>query len=171
MCLEIDGHFSEFAMFSYSERGISFAFSRDARFAAPKETTADVTKEEAMKIVTIRFLVCACFLQTNKQYKIFHLLKLHIDFVLSNSNTHKTRAANDRVIVRGEDIIATKLAIGITERHSLDDISLRVGVDGSSRSHLLSGNLEHSSKLNHQLVLLHLGSNTDRSRASHSMMN
>lgn len=61
MCLEIDGHFSEFAVLSYSERGIPFAFSRDARIAAPKETTADVTKEEAMKIATIRFLVCSCF--------------------------------------------------------------------------------------------------------------
>ena len=99
------------------------------------------------------------------------LQELHVDLSLGHSHAHQVGLAEER-IVRSTLIEHTGLSVGHTEWSSLQQLSLGVGVDSSSRSEsLFGGDLEHTGELDGELALLGLLRNTKGTRQHHTIVN
>ena len=98
------------------------------------------------------------------------LQELHVDLVLGHSDSHQVVLAEERSV--GSVLVEQAgLSVGHSEGSSLQQLSLGVGVDGTTgRESLLGGHLEHSGELDGELAVLGLLGDTEGARQHHSVV-
>ena len=97
------------------------------------------------------------------------LLVLHVDLLLGDGDADQVVVREDAVVSPVELVEDSEVAVHVSERRSLDQLSLRVRVDGAAGRQLaVSRHLEHAGELHRQLALLSALRDTEHAGNHHA---
>ena len=97
------------------------------------------------------------------------LFVLHVDLLLGDGDANQVVVREDAVVSPVELVEDSEVAVHVSERRSLDQLSLRVRVDGAAGRQLaVSRHLEHAGELHRQLALLSALRDTEHAGNHHA---